>query len=164
MTERSREYTTPNDREEVQSMLDRHLDDTQGTIDSQAKKAEDAIDNVADKAKQMTSDAKQATKDLQHKAEGMAADASNKADATLTTAGEKMEDLAQTVRENAPEGKLGEVAATTAEKLEQGGRYLQDADIESIRGDLERVIRQRPIESLLVGLGIGYLLARATRR
>jgi uncharacterized membrane-anchored protein YhcB (DUF1043 family) len=33
-----------------------------------------------------------------------------------------------------------------------------------VRGDLERVIREHPIESLLVGVGIGYLVARATRR
>ena len=33
-----------------------------------------------------------------------------------------------------------------------------------VRSDLERVIREHPIESLLVGVGVGYLVARATRR
>jgi hypothetical protein len=33
-----------------------------------------------------------------------------------------------------------------------------------VRIDLERMIRQHPIESMLVGLGIGYLLARSMRR
>jgi uncharacterized membrane-anchored protein YhcB (DUF1043 family) len=166
MTQRSRDdYNfAENERSEVRSMIDRHLDNADNTIDDQADKAESTIDQAAEKAKQMTSDVKQATRDVQHKAEEIASDANERADATLTAAGTKMEDLAQTVRDKAPEGKLGEVAATTADKLEQGGRYLQDADLESIRTDLERVIRERPIESLLVGLGLGYLLARATRR
>jgi ElaB/YqjD/DUF883 family membrane-anchored ribosome-binding protein len=33
-----------------------------------------------------------------------------------------------------------------------------------VRSDLERVIRDHPIEALLVGAGIGFLVARATRR
>jgi hypothetical protein len=165
MTQRSRdEYTTNNERAEVRSMIDRHLDDTNAAIDNQADKAENAIDQAADKAKQITSDAKDAARDAQHKAEAVASDVNARADETMTAAGQKMEDLAQTVREKAPEGSLGEVAYTAANKLEESGRYLQEADLESIRTDLERVIRQRPIESLLVGFGIGYLLARATRR
>ncbi|HEU5090392.1 MAG TPA: hypothetical protein VFT99_23215 [Roseiflexaceae bacterium] len=165
MTQRSRdEYTPNNERAEVRSMIDRHLDDTNATIDNQADKADKAIDQAADKAKQMTSDVKDAARDAQHKAEAVASDVNTRADETMTTAGEKMEELAQSVREKAPEGKLGDVAYTAANKLEEGGRYLQEADLESIRTDLERVIRQRPIESLLIGFGVGYLLARATRR
>lgn len=165
MTQRSREdYTNANERAEVRSMIDRHLDDADATIDNQANKAENAIDQAADKAKQMTSDVKDAARDAQHKAEAVASDVNVRADETMTTAGEKMEELAQTVRDKAPEGKLGDVAYTAANKLEEGGRYLQEADLESIRSDLERVIRERPIESLLIGFGIGYLLARATRR
>ena len=69
MTQRSRdEYTTNNERAEVRSMIDRHLDDTNAAIDNQADKAENAIDQAADKAKQITSDAKDAARDAQHKA------------------------------------------------------------------------------------------------
>lgn len=150
------------ERNDINRMLERHLDDP--NIDRQVDKAEKKIDDAADKAKQVATDLKQASRDAQHKAEAVASDVNQKADETLTTAGEKMEDLASVVREKAPDGKLGEMAATTADKLEEGGRYLQDADLDRIRTDLERVIRERPIESLLVGLGLGYLFARASRR
>jgi len=33
-----------------------------------------------------------------------------------------------------------------------------------MRADVESLIRRHPIESLLIGFGIGYLLARSTRR
>jgi hypothetical protein len=33
-----------------------------------------------------------------------------------------------------------------------------------MRADLEGIIRRHPMEAVLVGLGIGYLLARSTRR
>ena len=48
--------------------------------------------------------------------------------------------------------------------LDRSGEYLQTADLQMVRSDLERVIREHPIESLLVGVGVGYLVARATRR
>jgi hypothetical protein len=68
------------------------------------------------------------------------------------------------VREKAPEGKAGEVAVKAADVLDRSGEYLQAANLQMVRSDLERVIREHPIESLLVGMGIGYMLARATRR
>jgi len=33
-----------------------------------------------------------------------------------------------------------------------------------MRADLEGIIRRHPMESMLVGLGVGYLLARSMRR
>jgi hypothetical protein len=41
--------------------------------------------------------------------------------------------------------------------------YLQELDLADVRADLEGLIRRHPMEALLVGLGIGYLVARASR-
>jgi ElaB/YqjD/DUF883 family membrane-anchored ribosome-binding protein len=90
--------------------------------------------------------------------------AAGKVDSAMTATGEQFSTLAQTVREKAPEGKAGEVATMAADALERSGEYLQTADLQMVRSDLERVIRDHPIEALLVGAGIGYLVARATRR
>ena len=56
------------------------------------------------------------------------------------------------------------VVARARSAVDSSAQYLRGHDVEEMRSDLERVIRDHPIEALLVGAGIGYLLARATRR
>jgi ElaB/YqjD/DUF883 family membrane-anchored ribosome-binding protein len=90
--------------------------------------------------------------------------AAEKVDSAMTATGQRVESLASTVREKAPEGALGDVATTAADALEKSGRYLQQADPQQVRSDLERMIRDHPIEALLIGFGAGFLLARAFRR
>ena len=51
-----------------------------------------------------------------------------------------------------------------ADTLERAGTYLQQQDLNDMRADLENIIRRYPVQSLLIGLGVGYLLARGTRR
>ena len=51
-----------------------------------------------------------------------------------------------------------------AEKLDVAGAYLQEKNLDHMMSDLSDMIRRYPVPSLLVGLGIGYLLARTTRR
>jgi ElaB/YqjD/DUF883 family membrane-anchored ribosome-binding protein len=87
-----------------------------------------------------------------------------KADSTMTSTGERMEHAAHEVRERSPEGQAGRVAGRAADSMEQGGRYLQEASPNDVRHDLEYMIRKHPVESLLVGAGIGFLFARVTRR
>lgn len=130
---------------------------SQAADDARAKTTE-----VIDTAKHKTTEAIDTAK--QKTAEATAV-ASDKATDVMTSAGDQMANLAQTVRDKAPvEGRAGEVATTAADSLESAGRYLQQADPQMVRMDLERVIREHPIESMLVGLGIGYLLARTMRR
>jgi hypothetical protein len=127
-------------------------------VDDARAKTGEAIDAARHKTGEAIDTAKQKT------AEATAA-ASDKATDVMTAAGDRMNTLAQTVREKAPvEGRTGEIAATAADALERSGRYLQEADPTVVRSDLERIIREHPVEAVLVGLGIGYLLARATRR
>lgn len=125
--------------------------------DLRSKDASEIASDVKDKASELGAQAKD-------KAGELGAQAADKADAAMTATGERMESLAQTVRDKAPEGKVGEMATSAANALERGGNYLQQADLTDVRGDLESFIRRRPVESLLVGLGVGFLLARALRR
>jgi uncharacterized protein YjbJ (UPF0337 family) len=83
----------------------------------------------------------------------------------MSAVGEKIGSIADTIREKAPhEGAVGTAAATVADKLDAAGSYLQQKNLDHIMGDLSSVIRRYPIPSLLIGLGIGYLLAQGTRR
>ena len=89
----------------------------------------------------------------------------DKVDAATTDVGARMTEAAQTIREKAPmSGPVADAASTAATTLERAGTYLQQQDLADMRADLEGIIRRHPMESLLIGLGIGYLLARSTRR
>ena len=79
--------------------------------------------------------------------------------------GEKIDALAEAIRERVPqEGPIGTAATAITEKLDAAGSYLQTMKVDQMVDDVASVIRRYPIPSLLIGLGIGYLLARATRR
>ena len=79
--------------------------------------------------------------------------------------GEQMEALGKSVREQAPpEGTLGTAAASVAETLEGAGTYFQEKDLDHMVKDLTDLVRRYPVQSLLVGIGLGYLLARSTDR
>jgi uncharacterized protein YjbJ (UPF0337 family) len=79
--------------------------------------------------------------------------------------GEKIGSLADAIRETAPhEGTVGTAATAVAEKLDVAGSYLREKDLNHVLSDVSSMIRRYPVPSLLIGLGIGYLLARSTRR
>jgi uncharacterized protein YjbJ (UPF0337 family) len=92
-------------------------------------------------------------------------DETAKASGATTTVGEKMTSLAGAIREKAPaQGSLGSAATAVADQLDTAGSYLQTANWENMAKDLSDIIRRYPLQSLLVGFGIGYLLARNSER
>jgi ElaB/YqjD/DUF883 family membrane-anchored ribosome-binding protein len=128
------------------------------------EKASDVRDNASNVVENVKAKAENIVGDAKDKAAEVGSQAADKVDAAMTNAGQQINRLASTVRENAPEGKIGEVAYSAANALEQSGRYLQEADVNAVRGDLESLIRRHPVESLLVGIGLGFVLARGFRR
>jgi len=138
--------------------FDRTVDKAQDTVENMRDKAQDTAENMRDKAENVVSDAKD-------KAQQVGTQVADQADAATTTVGAKMTDVAQTIREKAPmSGPVADAAGTAADTLQRAGTYLQEQDLGDMRADLEGIIRRHPIEALLIGLGIGYLLARSTRR
>ncbi len=98
-------------------------------------------------------------------AEEAVSSAATMASQPISAVGERMGSLAGVIREKAPhEGAVGTAATTVAEKLDAAGSYLQKKNLDHMMDDLSGMIRRYPVPSLLVGLGIGYLLARSTRR
>lgn len=103
--------------------------------------------------------------DAKRTAEEAASSAATIGSQPISAVGEKIGSLAGVIREKAPhEGAVGTAATTVAEKLDAAGSYLQEKNLDHVMGDLSGVIRRYPVPSLLIGLGIGYLLARSTRR
>jgi hypothetical protein len=73
-----------------------------------------------------------------------------------------MEGLGHTIRDNAPGGWVGDAAEGVAGGLERSGRYLQEEGLTGMAKDIGEFIKRNPIPAMLVGIGIGFLIARAT--
>ena len=101
---------------------------------------------------------------LTSKAQELGATAASKATDAATAVGDKMESLALTIRANAPaEGRVGTVASTIADGLTSASSYLRDKKYGHLAKDVTGLVRTYPVQSLLIGVGVGYLLARRTR-
>jgi ElaB/YqjD/DUF883 family membrane-anchored ribosome-binding protein len=76
-----------------------------------------------------------------------------------------MTSLAGTIRERAPqESTWGTAATAVADRLQAGGDYLQEHGVGDMTDDLHALIRRYPVQSLLVGLGVGFLLGQMASR
>lgn len=95
----------------------------------------------------------------------MASTAMKKADDMTESLGSGMKSLAGTLRQQAPTGgTMGQVAAGAAHALEQTGTYLQKEGVSGVLDDLHDMVRTYPLQSVLVCLGVGFLLAQITGR
>jgi hypothetical protein len=61
------------------------------------------------------------------------------------------------------QGAISTAATAVAGGVESANSYLQERKFEEMATDLTALIRQYPVQSLLVGMGLGYLLARLTK-
>lgn len=130
--------------------------------------AKDMAGTAADKAKEMASGAVDKAKDVASTAATKAGEAASfvgdKAQQATSAVGAGMQSLAGTIREHTPhEGVMGSASKAVAETLESGGRYLQQEGLKGIADDTTNLIRRNPIPAVLIGIGLGFLLARATR-
>jgi len=87
------------------------------------------------------------------------------ADSAATAVGSGMESLGAAVRNNTPnQGMIGTASNAVAGTLESGGRYLKEHSPSDMLNDVTEVIRKNPMTCLLVGFGLGFLLARTLKR
>jgi uncharacterized protein YjbJ (UPF0337 family) len=88
------------------------------------------------------------------------ATAAKKANEAAPVIGEKMKSLADVIRGKAPrEGKIGTTATKVAGGLESASHYLQEKKFDHLGEDFRGLVRRYPLQSLLIGLGLGFLLA-----
>jgi hypothetical protein len=121
-------------------------------------KAKDTATGLTDKARDVASSVAEQARDT-------ASHLGERASEAASSVGGGIRNLAGTLREQGPhEGMMGSATSTVARALDNSGRYLQEHDLSAISGDLANVIRRNPIGALFVGIGIGYLIARATSR
>jgi hypothetical protein len=60
--------------------------------------------------------------------------------------------------------KMAQVADKVAGGMQNTANWVRNADLESVKGDIERQVKDHPARSLLVAVGLGYLLGKAFRR
>jgi len=130
------------DKDKKSYNLGEHIQDTASAV---ADKAKDMAGNVADKAKQ---------------AVGAVSD---RADSAVSSAGSGIQSLAGQIRDRGPQsGMLGSATSTVASTLENTGKYLEEQGVTGMAEDLTGLIKQHPIPAVLIGVGLGFMLARLT--
>jgi hypothetical protein len=106
------------------------------------------------KTSQFAGTARDAASAVGHKAE----------DATYAV-GSCMQSFADKMRDSLPrEGILGTTASSVANTLERGGRFLQQEGLSGVAEGATNLIRRNPLPAMLVGFGLGCILARLTSR
>jgi hypothetical protein len=145
----------------------------------EADRAKEAAGSAADKMKDAASHVGQAVSGaasavgnkasevastVGHKAADIASTVGHKAEDATAATGRGMEHLGQTIRDKGPEsGFLGKATETVAGALESGGKYLEEKKLSGMADDFTDLIRRNPIPALLIGVGLGFLLARTLR-
>jgi hypothetical protein len=74
----------------------------------------------------------------------------------------KAADMARSMTEDRS-GPVGAIGSQAADVIEKGAGYLEQGDTERMIQDLEAMVRRRPMESLLIAAGAGFLLSKAMR-
>jgi ElaB/YqjD/DUF883 family membrane-anchored ribosome-binding protein len=128
------------------------------------EKVEELTSAVSQKAASIAEKAKDTARDAANKAGDLAKNVGHKAEDAVSSVGGQMKSLAGTIREKAPhEGVVGSTASAVANTLDSSGSYLQQHNFQAMAEDMTDLIRRYPIQSLLVGIGVGFLIAKATR-
>jgi uncharacterized protein YjbJ (UPF0337 family) len=103
-----------------------------------------------------------AVANMSAKARELGATAARKANEAAPVIGEKMKSLASVIREKAP--RLATSASKVADGLESASNYLQEKKFEHLGEDFKGLVRRYPLRSLLIGLGLGFLLVGRKRK
>lgn len=149
--------TTTTKKDQAQEHLERAKETTKETASNVTDKVKEVASNVGQAAGNAASAVGQA-------AGNVASNIGHKAEDVTASAGRGMKNFGETIREKGPEsGFLGTAAETVAGGLESAGSYLEDKNLSGMAEDITGLIRRNPIPALLIGIGLGFLLARTLR-
>jgi hypothetical protein len=77
--------------------------------------------------------------------------------------GQQMKQFSGKIRDRAPYESVRGTTNRVADTLESAGSYLEDRNIDGMLEDLAGMIRRYPLQVLLAGIALGFLLARKRR-
>ncbi len=125
----------------------------------------DRIDAGAEKAKQLTDQASQAAQSTKEAASNLVSSATDKAKEMASSVAQTMGDVKDRAKEWTSSAAQG--IGHAAESVRDTAAHAYDVSCEATREagrELTGFMRRYPIPSLLVGLGLGFLVGRMTRR
>lgn len=137
-------------------------------IKDTASKAGEAIKDTASKAGDMAHDlasrtgdaVKEAASTVATKTSDAASFVVHKADDASAAVGHNVKNLAETIREKGPhDGLMGRADAAVAASLEACGSELEHG-VSGMANDLTETIKRHPVPAVLIGIGLGFLIAR----
>lgn len=155
-----------NVRGESGGSSDSSSDDMKGKAEEKAGQAKDKAADVAGQAQEKAGEAKDKATEMagqvQDKVGAVGEQVHAKTDAGIDSAASGLEQAAGLLRKQGEqrEGAVGTAAAKTADTLETASTYLHEKDTDQVMADLEALVRRKPVESVLVAAGIGYLLSK----
>jgi hypothetical protein len=86
------------------------------------------------------------------------------ADRATAAAGSGVRHLGETIKDKGPHsGMLGSATRAVGDTLEEGGQYLEREGMSGMLDDVSQLIRRNPMPSILVGIGLGFLVGRMLR-
>ena len=118
-----------------------------------------------DKASEMSSKASELSDKAQAKADEMSGKAQAKADEGMDKAAEGLGHAADTLRQQGQQrgGTMATAATKTADTLDTASHYLREKDSDQLLNDLESLVRRKPVESMLVAAGVGFVFSKLFR-
>jgi len=130
-------------------------DVAQGAASTMVDTASSAASTVVDTAQYVASSAAETVQDA-------ASAVTTQASKVTSVAADRVQDLADTIRQsgNTPDasGVQRQAAQTTAGVLDKTSQYIGPGGLQTLVSDVRSSIRRNPLRSLLIGLGVGYLL------
>jgi ElaB/YqjD/DUF883 family membrane-anchored ribosome-binding protein len=97
--------------------------------------------------------------------EGRANELKNRAADSLEDTARRLDDVADRHMDGSGgvRAQAGSLTHGAADSLESVSRYLRSHDVDELRGDLERQVRTRPLQTLLIGVAAGWLAGKILR-
>jgi ElaB/YqjD/DUF883 family membrane-anchored ribosome-binding protein len=117
-----------------------------------------AANTLEGKGDQAVNDAKEKAKDAGRKIQ-------EQADAGRESAGEGLGTAAEKIRQKSQEqdGMAAEAGSKIAEGMDQTATYLKEHDTGEMVDDLERYIRQHPMQAVAGAVAAGFVIGRILR-
>lgn len=127
-----------------------------------AQAASGAADTVKNAANYVADQARDAACNAQKGMASAGCYVDSKAEEATSALGGGLKAAGEAIRQNMPhEGRFGQASSAVAQTLNDTGEYLEREGLKGIGGDLACLIKRNPIPALIIGIGLGFLVARA---
>jgi hypothetical protein len=93
----------------------------------------------------------------------LASETATRAREVTSEVGHQIKEFGGRIRDKWPHERMRNTTHKVADTLEHTGTYLEQKNLDGMLEDLAGVIRRYPLQSLLAGVAIGFLLSRKRR-